>query len=529
MKAPTTLLLTSAVAALAQNTTNTTTLSWGPCDGLPKNESSTYQCATLPVPLDYALPLSANNTLTLNLLKFPAPKQPSKGSVLFNPGGPGDSGRTALVQANGQLAAIVSAYTAFQHDIITWDPRGTGTTLPAVCFANQASRQLVLDRIPYITSSNFDAAARTGFGVAGSLASACGVALEGTGTLLGSAYVARDMVRTWEALGEGGGLRYYGASYGTALGQIFAAMFPEKVERMVLDGVLNPHEYVAGEDYQQLASTDAVFEGFLSACLSRPTECPLAARSTSTKNLKQQFDEGLKYLESNPFSYGPSPAEYITASALEQTIIQALYAPSGWATLAANIDAVISRNVSALAAIAAAAPVPPPPPFNDQSQEESIPSIRCSDVTLRVDDVEQVLPIAKTLLDQSPQLGSYVLTAQPLLCSQWPFVAKERYTGDFNVSTRNPILFVGNVFDPITSLDAARNASATFQGSRLLVHEGYGHTSEMQLSKCTIDAVAEYFLNGTLPAEGTVCRPDVPIFASVEELVDVQKRLLLPS
>ncbi|KAF2173391.1 hypothetical protein M409DRAFT_48375 [Zasmidium cellare ATCC 36951] len=432
------------------------------------------------------------------------------------------------------------SYTAFEYDVVTWDPRGTGTTIPAVCFATAAERQLALDRIPYITESNFESSARTAFGVAGSVAQACEAALKDTGDLLGSAYVARDMVEIVDSLGEDGLLRYYGASYGTALGMIFAAMFPEKVESMVLDGVLNPHEYVAGflldtdpdssnRDYQQLASTDAVFAGFLSACLSRPTECPLVARSTSIRNLQQQFSEGLEYLQSNPFSYGPSPSAFITASSLEQTIIQGLYAPAGWPALAANIDAIISRNATAYAALIAATPTPPPPPFNDMSQQESIPSIRCSDVTLRATDVSQVLPIAQTLLRQSPQLGSYVLFAQPLLCSQWPFVAKERYTGAFDVQTRKPILFVGNVFDPITSLDAARNASATFHGSRLLVHEGYGHTSEMQLSKCTIDAVGEYFVSGKLPAEGTVCRPDVPIFATTEELVASQRELLRPS
>lgn len=32
-------------------------------------------------------------------------------------------------------------------------------------------------------------------------------------------------------------------SYGTALGSTLAAMFPDRINSMVLDGVLNPHEY----------------------------------------------------------------------------------------------------------------------------------------------------------------------------------------------------------------------------------------------------------------------------------------------
>lgn len=37
-----------------------------------------------------------------------------------------------------------------------------------------------------------------------------------------------------------------GFSYGTALGATVAAMFPERMGRVVLDGVLNPYEYYHG-------------------------------------------------------------------------------------------------------------------------------------------------------------------------------------------------------------------------------------------------------------------------------------------
>jgi len=67
-----------------------------------------------------------------------------------------------------------------------------------------------------------------------------------TSALLGTAYVARDIMRIVDALGEDGLLRYWGFSYGTLLGATMATMFPDKMDRVVLDGVANAKEYYAG-------------------------------------------------------------------------------------------------------------------------------------------------------------------------------------------------------------------------------------------------------------------------------------------
>ena len=100
-------------------------------------------------------------------------------------------------------------------------------------------------------------------------------------------------------------------------------------------------------------------------------------------------------------------------------------------------------------------------------------------------------------------------------CARWKIRAKERYTGGFNdIKTKNPILFVANTFDPYTPLVSAQNASAAFDGSVVLQHDGHGHTSTSQPSLCTAKAIRAYFVNGTLPKEGTICPSSEPTFAS---------------
>lgn len=61
------------------------------------------------------------------------------------------------------------------------------------------------------------------------------------GRFLGTAFVARDIIQIVDALDEDGLLRYWGMSYGTLLGATLIAMFPDRMDKIVLDGVINPY------------------------------------------------------------------------------------------------------------------------------------------------------------------------------------------------------------------------------------------------------------------------------------------------
>lgn len=52
---------------------------------------------------------------------------------------------------------------------------------------------------------------------------------------LSTASIARDMLEILDKTGHAR-LRYWGFSYGTILGGVFAGLYPDRVERLVSDG-----------------------------------------------------------------------------------------------------------------------------------------------------------------------------------------------------------------------------------------------------------------------------------------------------
>jgi hypothetical protein len=104
---------------------------------------------------------------------------------------------------------------------------------------------------------------------------------------------------------------------------------------------------------------------------------------------------------------------------------------------------------------------------------EAIYGILCSDKFPRDTDISGTLFDAKYMGQTSATFAPIVAPLIPL-CAQWPFEAKERYSGDFTIKTRSPILFVGNTWDPATAYESAETMSNLFEGSVMWRQNGYG-------------------------------------------------------
>jgi pimeloyl-ACP methyl ester carboxylesterase len=111
----------------------------------------------------------------------------------------------------------------------------------------------------------------------------------------------------------------------------------------------------------------------------------------------------------------------------------------------------------------------------------------------------------------APYFGRY-WTWFSSICQPWPGHDSDRYTGPWISRTANPVLVIGNRFDPVTPYHGAVTLARLLPRSRLLTLDGWGHTAEGR-SSCIDARTARYLLTTQVPQPGTVCQPDGVPFA----------------
>jgi pimeloyl-ACP methyl ester carboxylesterase len=494
----------TAVSALPQQKQKT--LQWEPCPDLNKQIAelsapftiTKFDCAKLQVPLDYSYP-DTSEMIELDLFRVNATEQPVLGSILYNPGGPGGTAAENLPLSAPDLHLNIGG----QYNLVSWDPRGTGNTIPffncgvadAVSSSDMARRDTTL-----ANTNMTEVFLNGGWEQSVALADACFAKNNRTGHFIGTGSVAHDMISIIDALGEDGLLRYYGWSYGTALGDYFAAMFPERVERMVLDGNVNPYTWQLGSRSEAFQDADKAFSAFIEECFANAEACALvsATNTTSPAELFELINASIAPLAENATLSYEAFTSYLGLVAFP---LNFLYYPATWPVaaqiLADTLLGVVPEGEDSSA--------PAPPPVYNLGVG-SLNGIRCSDATFQVSSPEEYLPTLATQLESTDGFGAAYASLWP--CAAWKMPDKQQYRGNFQVNTRHPILYVNGEFDVITPISGAYNASAAFEGSIVLAHDGYGHGIFPNPSKCVAEKIHRYFVEGVLPGKGTRCQPD---------------------
>ncbi|WP_225826126.1 alpha/beta hydrolase [Streptomyces naphthomycinicus] len=200
-------------------------LSWKKCG---TSDYPRLQCTSVQVPLDHARP--SGRQITLALSRVPHTAAVSQGPLLVNPGGPGGSG-LALA---GFVASALPKSVAGRYDVIGFDPRGVGRSRPALNCAPGHFEPERPDSVPATAALE-----RTNIDRAKAFAAACGRKHADLLPHLDTLSAARDVDAVRRALGAPK-ISYFGYSYGTYLGAVYAKLYPTHVHRLVLDSIVDP-------------------------------------------------------------------------------------------------------------------------------------------------------------------------------------------------------------------------------------------------------------------------------------------------
>jgi pimeloyl-ACP methyl ester carboxylesterase len=482
---------------------------WSSCEG------GGFECATVPVPLDYDQPSGASVLLSLIRLRATDPDH-RIGSLLVNPGGPGGSGVDLVLGAGEFFPPEIRA----RFDLVGFDPRGVGRSTPVRCFGTPRQwGPAFWAELPLTPLAVEVVAAADSY-----LADACQQRAGRIIDHMTTADVARDMDLLRAALGDQQ-LSFLGFSYGSMLGTTYANLFPNRVRAIVVDGVLDPVAWTTGAPGQQdlpfstrLRSdkgAQATLGEFFRLCDQAGPDCAFSGDSAARfAALRQRLLAGpiLVQLggESFPFTY----------TDLIFSTLGALYSPFAWpfqAEFLALVEASAAPTVlgAALADVRASLGYvnkrgfPRYPNFL-----EGFPGVACSDS----DNPDSHTAWFAAAEDAEAQFGYFgrAWTWISSICAVWPGQGADRYTGPWNADTANPVLVVGNYFDPATRYEGAQTVAGLLPNSRLLSYAGWGHTVYWGVSSCVDAAVNAYLIDGVLPAEGTVCQPEINPFPPVE-------------
>ncbi|MDQ0992928.1 alpha/beta hydrolase [Streptomyces sp. V3I7] len=455
-------------------------LEWGRCKATADSAtpSDAWRCATLKVPLDWAKP--DGTTIGLALIRSRATGHDRIGSLLFNFGGPGGSGLSAMPYYATSVPALHERY-----DLVSWDPRGVGASGGVRCRGDRAIR--AAERVD--ATPDTPAEEKAYLRDATDFARGCARSAEKLMAHVSTTDTARDMDLMRQVLGDRN-LHYFGISYGTELGGVYAHLFPRNVGRMTLDAVVDPTADTWGHAENQARGFQRALDDYLKSTGQDPRK-----GSREIAGLLRRLDA-----RTLPTSSG----RRLTQGLAVTGIVLPLYSRSSWPTLTSALRAAREGDGTELLSLADR--------YNDRDSSGHYGTrthaqrvISCLDVRQRPtpEETKRRLPEFEGI---SPVFGDFLGWDAAGWCHDWP-VAGQYDTPEVSAPGAAPILLVGNTGDPATPYEGARRmADELGKGVGVeLTWKGEGHGAYGNGSECVDSTVNAYLLKGKVPKDGKVC------------------------
>jgi len=443
---------------------------WGPCPELG-GPAPGLECTTIAVPLDYRHPDGEQLQLAVSRLPSTNPAR-RRGVLLTNPGGPGGPG-LGLPVTLAELGLPASVRETY--DVIGFDPRGIGYSTPVSCELLE-----IVDNVPPYARDAADVLAQAARvrDIAGRCAQTPTARLQ---PYITTANTARDMDRIRVALGERT-LSYYGVSYGTYLGAVYATLFPGRTDRVVLDSALGPRGLDITASRRFALGFQLRFPDFAACAAARNDVYGLGA--TPAEVTAKYFATAARLDQ--------APVAGVTGAAFRLGVFGSLYFDARFPLLAEAWRGLDQGGVSTLAypdlenILSAQLAVV----CNDNDWPESV---RVYQHNVAVDRVRY------------PMFGA--AAANIWTCAFWP---TDPIEPPVRVGTHHGganILVMENLRDPATPLPGARELTAALgRHTRLVTVDQGGHGVYLfGANTCANDVVTHYLTTGVRPPAGATC------------------------
>ncbi|MEV6162951.1 alpha/beta hydrolase [Streptomyces sp. NPDC052052] len=455
-------------------------LTWTDC---PTKTYPRLQCSSVSSPLDHDDP--SGRRITLALSRIPHTATTFQGPLFVNPGGPGGSGLSMA----GFVASSLPKAVAAQYDVIGFDPRGVGKSRPALdCVPKyfEPPRPASVPDAPGVEEANRNRAR--------SFAEACGQKYPDLLPYMDTVSAAKDLDVIREATGSGQ-INYFGYSYGTYLGAVYAKLFPERVRRLVLDSNVDPDGVWYDDNIGQNYAFDARHKAFAAWVAKHDSSYRLGSDPAEV--------EAAWYAMRKAVGARPAGGKVGTAE-LEDTFLPGGYYNGYWPSLAEAFAAYV----------------------NDHDEDALVKAYqRYGAVDAKGDNGYAVYSAVQCRDAEWPRPWSTWRNDSWRVQAKAPFYTWNNTwynapCADWPVEPLNPVRVTNRSLPPVLLFQATEDAATPYEGgitlhrqlhgSRLVVEQGGGnHGITLSGNDCLDTYLADYLAKGAVPrAKGSRADPD---------------------
>jgi len=470
-------------------------IAWSPCRTTGSGKlPAGAMCGKLAVPVDYDH--LNGDAAVLGIVRFAATGN-KIGSLVINPGGPGESG----VQAALGIVQTLPPKVRERFDLVGFDPRGVGLSRPAIWCNSDADNDRLRTEpaVDYSPAGVQHSEDETKEFVARCITKMGLTFLRNVGTV----NVARDLDAIRAALGDAK-LTYLGYSYGTRIGSAYAEAYPQNVRAMILDGAVDPNADPVEADLRQAKGFQDAFNDYAADCAKKPT-CPLGSDPAKAVDVYHSLIDPL--VDPNNLQVGrPAKTEDPRGLSYSDAVIgtiMALYSPTLWHHLTDGLDELRSGHGDTLLALADMYMRRDPKGHYNNATDARV-AINCVDQP-PVTDRAKVIDEDRRSRELAPFMSYGQFTGHAPLgtCAFWP-VPPTSKPHTVSAAGLAPTVVVSTTHDPATPYQAGVDLANQLHGS-LLTYDGTQHTVVFQGENCIDKYITAYLIDGTTPPAGAKC------------------------